>query len=133
MPINSAESKQRKPSHVTIHTSLPQRAFGIPIMEMFTSVTLRGKWRSDAADGGSLGVVQGQPAVICTEGHQQKDFLPSLRWVSQENLNQKRIHSIIQELTCSSKEMPSPITVRVNCMWLIIRRHLLVRCHNPWS
>lgn len=47
-------------------------------MEMFTSVRPRGKWCSDAADGDSLEVLQGKPAVISAEGHQQKDFLPSL-------------------------------------------------------
>lgn len=45
-------------------------------MEMFTLVMPRGKWRSDAADGDEL--LQGKPAVISTQGHQQKDFLPSL-------------------------------------------------------
>lgn len=45
-------------------------------MEMFTLVTPRGKWWSDVADGDSLEVLQGKPAVISTEGYQQKDFLP---------------------------------------------------------
>jgi len=54
--VNSAESKQRKPSRTTIHTFLPQGAFVIPIMEMFTSVTLEGKRCSDAAGGYSLDV-----------------------------------------------------------------------------
>ena len=39
-------------------------------MEMFTSVTLGGKWCSDAANGYSLDFLQGKQAVIYTEEQQ---------------------------------------------------------------
>lgn len=68
--VNSAASKQRKPSCITVHTFLPLGAFLMPIMEMFTSVTLGGKWCSDAANGYSLDVLQGKQAGIFTEGQQ---------------------------------------------------------------